>query len=523
MAISIVGAMQKGLGRPLAAADAAMNRLYGWRGNPLYQSGTIVVLAFIVMLVTGLYLLLFYRVGDPYASMVRIEEQVWAGRWLRAMHRYAADLTVVATAVHALRMFVQGKSWGPRMLAWVSGFILLFLMFVCGWTGYVMVWDQHALVLAKEGARLFDALPIFSEPQARAFVGEEPLPGAFFFLNLFAHVALPIGVALLLWVHIAKIARPILLPPRGLTWSVLGLLTAASVFMPSPLGPKADPFDMPETVAFDWFFSFWLPLTRDIEPVTVWAAMLSISAVVMLVPLWAKPPKSQRLPISRPDQHLCTGCYQCTYDCPYGALDMVRIEGRDHEVSQVDPALCVSCGICSGSCAPMVVGPPEFAGRDEVAGVREFISQHAPGGDDVVVIACQNGGGGVDGAETFEGAHVLPVLCGGNLHTSVIELLLRAGAGGVLIATCPPRDCRGREGTELLHQRVYEGREAELRESIDRRRLHVVHAGPAERRLVGRELLAFRERVRALTPGKGEADVILDTECEGTPAEELAS
>ena len=44
-----------------------------------------------MLIATGLYLLLFYRIGSPYASMTRITEQVWLGRWIRTMHRYAAD------------------------------------------------------------------------------------------------------------------------------------------------------------------------------------------------------------------------------------------------------------------------------------------------------------------------------------------------------------------------------------------------------------------------------------------------
>jgi ferredoxin len=523
---ALVRSIQQGLGRLLACADAAMNRLYGWRGNPLYQSGTIVVLAFIVMLVTGLYLLFFYRVGDPYASMLRIESQVFAGRWIRALHRYASDLTVAATAVHSLRMFVQGKSWGPRLLAWVSGLILLFLMYVCGWTGYVMVWDEHAILLAKEGARLLDAMPIFSEPLVRAFVGERPIPGAFFFLNLFAHVALPIGVALLLWVHVAKIARPVLLPPRRLMISILGLLLVASVFMPSPLGPKADPFHLPETVALDWFFGFWLPLSRGLDAEVAWAGIVALSALALLAPIWSRPRAEDRPPVSAPAHDLCTGCFQCTYDCPYGAIDMIDIETRDHLVANVSPTRCVSCGICSGSCAPMAVGPPAWTGRDEVAEVRAFVREHAPGQDDVVVIACEHGAGRVHGEQRFEGAPVYPARCAGNLHTSVIELLLRGGAGGVLIVTCPPRDCRGREGPKWLNERVYHEREAELRESLDRRRLRIVGAGSAERAVMRRELDAFRTSLRQLAlvvAPAGGGEVELDAECDGPPAEEAAS
>ena len=55
--------------RLLTAADALGNRWYGWRFNPLYQSGTIVVALYLSLLVTGLWLLLFYRVGAPWESV----------------------------------------------------------------------------------------------------------------------------------------------------------------------------------------------------------------------------------------------------------------------------------------------------------------------------------------------------------------------------------------------------------------------------------------------------------------------
>lgn len=509
------------VGRGFAAADAAMNRLYGWRGNPLYQSGTLVVLAFLVMFFTGLYLLLFYRVGDPYASMQRIEAQVFAGRWIRALHRYAADLTIVATAVHALRMFVQGRSFGPRTLAWVSGLVLLFLMFVCGWTGYVMIWDEHGLLLAAEGARLLDALPIFSEPLSRTFVGERPIPGAFFFLNLFLHVALPIGVALLLWVHVSRLARPVLMPPRALGWGVLLLLVAGSLLVPAPLGPEADPFVRPGEVQVDWFYSFWLPWTRELSPAGAWLGVLLVSSVLLLAPLWTRPARERRPAPSSTDPMLCTGCFQCALDCPYGAIEMIQIAERDHEVARVDPSLCVSCGICTGSCAPMAVGPTTWTGRDEVAEVRAFLAASSCGPDDVVVIACQHGAGRVHREERIDGAFVYPARCAGNLHTSVIELLLRSGVGGVMVASCPPRDCHGREGPRWLEARVHEGREAELRETLDRTRLQLVHVAEGERSVLVRELEAFRGVLRSAAPSPSETDPELDTECDPAAPEAI--
>jgi len=165
--------------RLLAAADALVNRLYGSSLNPLYQSGTIAVALLLVLLATGLWLVFFYRIGAPWASVGRITADPWIGRWMRGVHRYASDAAVVAILVHATRIIVQRRTWGPHVLAWVSGLVLLGLLLLCGITGFVLVWDTFGRALAVEGARILDALPILSEPVSRTFVGERPVPGTF--------------------------------------------------------------------------------------------------------------------------------------------------------------------------------------------------------------------------------------------------------------------------------------------------------------------------------------------------------
>src|SRR5262245_49914514 len=87
--------------RLLTAADAFCNRVYEQRLNPLYQSGTIVVALYLVLIVTGLWLILFYRIGAPWESVARLTADVWLGNWVRGVHRYASDLAVAATVIHA--------------------------------------------------------------------------------------------------------------------------------------------------------------------------------------------------------------------------------------------------------------------------------------------------------------------------------------------------------------------------------------------------------------------------------------
>ena len=201
--------MQKLSLRLLTRIDALANRLYSARLNPLYQSGTIVVVLYLTLLATGLWLILFYRVGAPWESVARLTANAWIGNWVRGLHRYASDAAVVATLVHAFRMFAQGRSWGARALAWVSGGLLTFLLLLCGWTGYVLVWDTFGERLAIEGARMLDALPVLSEPLARAFTGERPVPSVFFFVTLFAHIGIPLGMGVVFWLHIKRLERPL--------------------------------------------------------------------------------------------------------------------------------------------------------------------------------------------------------------------------------------------------------------------------------------------------------------------------
>lgn len=498
----------------LAVLDGWVNRLYGSRWNPLYQSGAMTVALLLVVLVTGLYLLLFYRLGSPWESVARVTDQAWSGRWIRGLHRYASDGLIVTSAVHAFRMYAQRRTWGPRALAWVSGVTLVGVVLVCGWTGYVMVWDVQAQVLAVEGARFLDVLPIFSEPIGRAFVGEYPLPSAFFFLNLFAHVALPVGLALLVWVHVSRVARPVLLPPRRLLWAVVAGFTALSVVWPVGMAPKADVLAVPGSVPLDVFYGFWLPVTRLFPGWAVWAAGVSLLAVLLLVPVWTRVRSGVRPHRSRVDERLCTGCEQCALDCPYDAIAMIaRGDGRPGSVARVNAAVCVSCGICAASCAPMGVGPGGRTGRDQLAAVRGFGGT----GDGVVVVACARSAGG---SVSVPGIRTLAVECAGNVHTSVIETLLRGGAAGVLVVACPGRDCWNREGGRWLNARVHDGREAELQARVDRSRVRLCYLSARETSRLTAAVFDFAATLPAPIDGTDRLDLV--AECQRAAAGEAS-
>ena len=497
--------------RILARVDAWLNRLYTSRYNPLYHSGASTVALLAVLLVTGIYLLLFYRIGAPHASVRAIQDQVWLGRWIRGVHRFASDAAVVMAAVHAFRMYAQRRAWGPRALAWISGVFLLGIFLISGWTGYVMVWDAQAKLIAEEAARWLDVLPIFSEPIGRSFVGERALPNALFFVLLFAHIALPIGLGVLLWVHVARVARPVLLPVRPVLWGTLGALVLLAIVWPAPLPPEANLLRFGERVPLDWFFAFWLPVTRALPAGVVWLLGILMTVALCLVPRLTRP-RLEALPAPAVvNERTCTGCEQCVKDCPYDAIEMVaRTDQRTTMVARVKTELCTSCGICVGSCPPMAIGPLGVTARDQLASARSFLATEHPDQRDVVMIGCT--WSAARRLAEQSGARFFPVECVGMLHSSTVEVLLRGGAGGVLVVGCAEHDGRTREGVTWAQQRLFEGRKADLKERVDKSRVRLVQASLGEGVALHDAARLFAAEIEALAATPTE-DVDLVAAC----------
>lgn len=161
----------------------------------------------------------------------------------------------------------------------------------------------------------------------------------------------------------------------------------------------------------------------------------------------------------------------------------------------------------------MGVGPPGRTGREQLARAREFLSGAGRRRGDIVVVCCTHGAGAFAPALEAAGGAPYPIDCAGNLHTSVIELLLRGGMGGALVLACPPRDCRHREGAHWLEQRVYHAREAELQPRVDRARVRIANVnGGSEGRAV--EILrAFAADVGALGRLAVDDAAEADAEC----------
>jgi cytochrome b6 len=118
-----------------------------------YYLGGLALFFFLVQLVTGLLLLFYYEptVSDAHASVEHITRHVAGGALVRNLHTWAASGMILTVVAHLLTAFAMKAFARPRELSWVSGVVLLLVVYGFGFTGYLLPWHQIAVNATKVG------------------------------------------------------------------------------------------------------------------------------------------------------------------------------------------------------------------------------------------------------------------------------------------------------------------------------------------------------------------------------------
>jgi menaquinol-cytochrome c reductase cytochrome b subunit len=114
--------------------------------NWYYTLGTATLFAFLNQAVTGVFLAMYYRpsAADAYESIRNINDNVWLGQFVHAMHKWGASVMIILIFLHMGRVFFFGAYKYPRELTWVIGVVILILTLMMGLTGYLLPLDNRA-------------------------------------------------------------------------------------------------------------------------------------------------------------------------------------------------------------------------------------------------------------------------------------------------------------------------------------------------------------------------------------------
>jgi ferredoxin/coenzyme F420-reducing hydrogenase delta subunit len=460
-----------------------LDRGFGSDLNPLKNLGALTIYFFWVVLVSGIWLFIFFEtsVSGAYASVEYLTHEQWyLGGVMRSLHRYASDAAIVTLALHIASEFAYDRHRGMRWFSWVTGIPLLWLVIPLGITGYWLVWDQLGWYVALTSAELLDWLPIFSESMARNFLSEDVVSDRFFTLMAFLHlIGLPLFLVFGIWLHVLRINRPRINPPRGLMAGSLAAMVALSFVFPAVSQGEVDMAQVPASLGLDWFYLPVYPLAKAWSPGAVWGLLVGFSLLLCALP-WIPPLRGRS--VAEVSLENCNGCGRCADDCPFGAITMMpRSDGLAYETEAVvDPALCVSCGLCTGACptatpfrrhSELVPGIdlPELS----AASLRENLVQAAEslsGPRRIMVFGCRDERTWRRERRCLEDAQtaVVDTICVGQLPPPYIDFVLsRDLADGVVLAGCPGGNCQYRLGADWAAQRVARERDPRLRKRVD--------------------------------------------------------
>ena len=494
-------------------AERPFEYAFGQRGNPFTWLGALGWYFYWVTAATGIYLYIFFDTGivDAYASVEYMTNEQWyAAGIMRSLHRYASDALVIVVVLHVLREFGMDRLRGKHFFAWLTGVPLLAFIYVCGISGYWLVWDKLAQYIAVATSEWLDSLPFFAEPIANNFLDSTTLGGRFFTLMVLIHIFAPLFMLLLMWVHVQRHSQARLNPPRPLAIGTMAAMIALSVVYPAVSQGPADLDAVPATVNLDWFYLAGYPLLDVVPGGQLWLYLAGGFALLAALP-WLPPEKKE--PEAAVNLEGCNGCARCFDDCPFGALTMVpRTDGRPYELEPlVNAGSCTSCGICAGSCptsTPFRRAKPIEPGIElphrTIGNLREQLMapvEAADGEPRVLVFGCDR-----SNAERLaagdDSVRVIKLPCVGMLPPSFIDFALsRRFADGVMLAGCAENDCFHRLGNQWTIRRLARERDPQLRQRVPMQRVNTTWLPPDDHRRRAQALAAFRRRLRE--PGDG--------------------
>ncbi len=190
-----------------------------------FMLGEIALYTFIILLLTGTYLTLFFKpsmveviyhgsyvplngvkMSEAYSSTLDISFDIRGGLLMRQVHHWSALIFVAAISVHVFRIFFTGAFRKPREFNWLIGVGLLTMGILEGFAGYSLPDDLLSGTGLRIAEGIVQAIPVVGTYLAMFVFGGE-FPGDDFIPRLYSvHILLiPGAILALISVHLLMV------------------------------------------------------------------------------------------------------------------------------------------------------------------------------------------------------------------------------------------------------------------------------------------------------------------------------
>lgn len=283
---------------------APSNLSYWW------NFGVLAFLCLIIQILTGVFLAMHYtpHADLAFISVEHIMRDVNYGWLIRYMHLNGASFFFLVVYIHMFRGIYYGSYKSPREVLWVIGVIILLLMILTAFMGYVLPWGQMSFWAATVITNLASAIPFVGTPIVLWLWGGFSVDNAT--LNRFfsLHYLFPFVIVALVILHIIFLHEHGSNNPLGIVSKVdqivfpyyiikdlygiiiFGIFYSYFIFFePNTLGHPdnyipANPMVTPTHIVPEWYFLPFYAILRSV-PNKRLGVVLLLSAILILVVL----------------------------------------------------------------------------------------------------------------------------------------------------------------------------------------------------------------------------------------------
>ena len=264
--------------------------------NPWYILGSLVWLFWMITIVSGCILMAIYipSITEAYDSIIKIQNEIPFGGFMRGIHKYGADALIIAATIRLYRIFISADYKGNRELTVAVSLLTLLLGMYSGLTGYLLIWNQRAFWATK----VFATFPTYVDQfwivgptfiggnTSQILLGGSSIGQATMTRFYSLHVAFTLIALIAYELYIYKTGFKRL----NISWAQalipILMVCIASIILPAQAGHRADPNVTPLPILSDWYFLALYQFYKYIEPVWATALTVLIPLTVVILPFF---------------------------------------------------------------------------------------------------------------------------------------------------------------------------------------------------------------------------------------------
>jgi len=283
----------------------------------MWNFGVYSLFCLIIQILTGIFLAMHYSSEQSLAflSVEHIMRDVQLGWLLRYLHANGASMFFIVVYIHTFRGLYFTSYSFPRELLWMIGVIILLLMIITSFLGYVLPWGQMSFWAATVITNLVTAIPYIGSSIVIWLWGGYAVDNAT--LNRFfsLHYLFPFIILSLVFIHLLLLHDSGSNNPLGIEFKLIDhttmypyyiykdlfgflcFLIFFSVFLfffPNVLGYSdnyifANPMVTPTHIVPDWYFLPFYAILRSIPDKLLGVIFMVLSIILLLIlPLFLK-------------------------------------------------------------------------------------------------------------------------------------------------------------------------------------------------------------------------------------------